>query len=200
MVDEKEVMLTEFKDLRERMKNHFDRQLKLFSIIISALGVIYGIIFAYAAARDLILLIPAIILPLGLRFQSESYGIEIIGEYLETLEAKMKEVISCNRWEGYQTYWNKNHSELKMLTYDVGSKWLLFIAVPMSVSILYSYVVLFNIANMSKLPSELNFIHWISILFYGFLIVSTFGYFILYKKIYKEEIYKEILNKILGNK
>ncbi len=194
-----QVLLTEYGSLRGELVRVFERELKLFTVIISVLGVIYGITFAYAEARDLILFMPLIILSLGLRFQYENYGIFEIGKYLQKLEEQIKEKMSYEEWTGWQNHWDSNQDKIKILVYDVGSKWLLFIAIPMIVSVLYSWVELFDIMDISKLPQDLHFFHWSSLFIYGFLIVSTFGYFILYKKLYKEEIYKEILNKISGN-
>jgi len=40
-----ETLLTEYKFLRNQFTNSFDHQIKIFSIVVSALGIIYGIIF-----------------------------------------------------------------------------------------------------------------------------------------------------------
>jgi len=84
--NELKVLLTEHKELRNHINENKNHQIKMFTIVISALGIIYGIIFAYDKAHDLILIIPLIFLTLGLRFQYEKYGIWIIGNYLMQIE------------------------------------------------------------------------------------------------------------------
>lgn len=183
-----EVMLTEYKTIRKHITESIDHQLKIYSIIVTALGVIYGIIFAYNEARDLILLIPLIILPLGLRFQFEDYAVDEYGKYLLKLEEKIqkKDTLLADGWEGWQHHWLKNKNEWLVLLYSVGSKWLLFILIPMGVSILYSSVVLFKNIDISNIPSNMHYLHWISMIIYISFILATCIYFIIYKKIYKE--------------
>ena len=175
----------------EHIDNNFDHQIKLFTIIVSALGIIYGIIFAYEQAHDLFLLIPVIIFPLGLRAQHATYAIDEIGKYLEQLEIQIRGTMSKTshkNWEGWQNYWVTHKKETKILLYDVLPKWLLFIAISMSVSVIYSnliitkYIPLEGTMLTSYLSDDFHlFLSGIYILVMG----STLIYFIFYKKIYK---------------
>ena len=154
MADKKlKVLLTEYKELRNHINENKNHQIQLFTIIISALGVIYGIIFANATAHDLILILPLIILVLGLRFQYESHGVDIIGGYLKQIEDQIRTEIPYPEWNGYQNYYVKHKNNWKGWIYDDLSKYLLFVFIPMSISIYYSKLIINNeITNVNGLP------------------------------------------------
>ena len=91
-----EVMVTEYKVLRGEMYKKFDHQIRIFAIVFSVLGVIYGIAFAYE--NILILFIPIIIFPLGLRFQYSVRGVVILSDYLKKLENQIKKKNENQKW------------------------------------------------------------------------------------------------------
>jgi len=111
VVDDKlEVMLTEYKVLRNIMENRFNEQLKLFSIVVSALGVAVGLI-VNSGKYDMLILIPFIFIPIGLKAQHANYGVTLIGEYLGHLEGKIRNTKECSGCEGFQTFYNRRYSE-----------------------------------------------------------------------------------------
>jgi len=137
-----EVMITEYKILRDEMYKNFDHQIRIFAIVVSALGVIYGIIFANKDAYDLFLFIPLISIPLFLRFEFSVKGVIIYGKYLEILENQIKKINNKKDWKcwtGYQNYYEKEHSYLIDKIYDFSARWLMFIFMPMVIAIWYSF-------------------------------------------------------------
>lgn len=203
MADNLDVMLKENEILRQHMDDNFDHQIQMFTIIVSALGVIYGIAFAYIQARDLILLIPFITSILGLRSQYSNYVIGILGSYLEELEEKIKNALPADKrdWIGWQNNWKSKKDESKILAFDVLSKWLLFITLPMGISIYFSYLVISNFIKSGRAiihtylqPNE----HLALALLFGSIIADTGIYFIIYKKLIKEKIIKKFIEKIKG--
>lgn len=149
------VFLTEYNNLRSELVTKFDHQIKIFSIIVAALGASYGLIFRYHV-YDLILLIPVLFFVLGLRFQYENYGVEKIGEYLIKLENQMRLVTRNSNWAGWQHYWKYKLDEntgnrcgyeflekyKKIFFFDVLAKWALFIAIPMVIATFYSFTMI----------------------------------------------------------
>lgn len=204
MVDNLDVMLTEYKTLRTHMDENFNHQIQMFTIIVSALGVIYGIAFAYIQARDLILLIPFITFILGLRSQYSNYAIDIMGKYLEELEGKIKNNLPEDKRDwigGWQNNWISKKEELKVLTFDVLPKWLLFIALPMSISIYYSYLVISKFNQNGNEIIHTNFnpnIHLLLALLFSSVVVDTGIYFIIYNKLIKEKIIKKFIKNLKG--
>jgi hypothetical protein len=138
-----EVMVTEYKVLREELYKIYDHQIRIFAIIVSALGLIYGIVIANENARNLILLIPIIFFPLGLRFQYTARGAVILSEYLKRLESqieKKKEKSDWKGWVGFQNYYmSEKHSKLIDYIYDASARWLMFIVMPMGIAVWYSF-------------------------------------------------------------
>lgn len=123
------VLLTEYDSLRDELKKNFDIQITLYGILIPALGVAYGLILKYEVF-DLVLLLPFIFLPLGLRLQHSNYGVKIIGEYLKELENQIQKLIGFDNWEGYQNYWYRRKIENIVKIHDGLAKVLLFIGIP----------------------------------------------------------------------
>jgi len=155
--DQIEVMLTEYKSLRDEIKRNFDLQIKLYGIFVSGLGVVYGLIFKFGVS-DLVLLIPFIFLPLGLRVQHSNYGVKIIGEYLkDKLEPQIKIFMKEKKveWEGWQTFWEKRNLQKVIDSYDTLAKALLFIVIPMGIAILYLLSIILKLIciNITVIPS-----------------------------------------------
>jgi len=135
-------LLTEYETLRDELKQNFNIQIRLFGMIVTALGVAYGLIIEFEV-YPLILLVPFILLPLGLRIQHSNYGVKIIGEYLEKwLEPQIKDEIN-GQWKGYQTFWKNRHEEKIVKIYDGRAKLLLFGIVPFGIAALYSAFAVF---------------------------------------------------------
>ena len=132
------VYLTEHNSLRDELKKNFDIQIKIYGILVPALGITYGLIFE-TGVYDLLLIIPFIFLPLGFRFQHSNYGVKLLGEYLENIDGEIRRITGDNNWIGWQTYWNKRHHQGISFFWDALAKWLLFIAVPFGIALIYLY-------------------------------------------------------------
>ena len=213
-----DVMIMEYKSLRGELISIFDREIQLFTIIVSALGVIYGIIFS-GGFYDLILFIPLIIFPLALKYKFGTYGVMRMGKYLLKLENGIKNLINNNEknntvgkinWIGWQHYWewegNKENKikyyekEGNVILYDVSSKWLLFIIIPTGLAFLYSMIIInpsnFTIitSNITKKISILNNLFHSIIAFIYMTIIIASGIYLEYK-IFKKIVKPEINNK-----
>jgi len=155
-----DVLIMEYTSLRGELADVFDREIQLFTIIVGALGVIYGIIFS-EGFYDLILFIPFLILPLTLKYGYGTYSVEKIGKYLkEKIGEQIHEIISqeqlineCLEWKGWQYYWkeeiDKKERKRYIKNYDVMSKYLLFVLIPSGIAFLYSLIIV-----VSKFYSE----------------------------------------------
>ena len=127
-----EVMVTEYKVLRNELYKIYDNQIRTLAVVVSALGIVYGIIFTdYYNLSKLFLIIPLIIFPFGLRFQYASRGAVILSNYLEHLEAQIKRKkhhLEWQGWIGFQNYYMVNeHSKTIDRIYDALPKFLIFI-------------------------------------------------------------------------
>ena len=195
-----EVFLTEYKVLKKHLNLIQDRQTKLYTIIILALIIIYGIVFINPIGLDLILIIPFLTLAIGLIFQNEKYSIWVIGKYLEKIEKKIGEIIGSKihneedlkdnndekskrymigkniEWSGFQTYYRTlkeftYEGKSKGILYDILPNLLIFIIIPMSISIFYCYLIITNVLkNANNLPIE---IYVILIVVYFIIIIES---------------------------
>lgn len=131
-----EIYLAEHTSLRDELKRNFDIQIKIYGILVPALGIAYGLIFK-TGVYDLILILPFIFLPLGFRFQHSNYGVKLLGEYLEYIDDEIRKITGDDNWIGWQTYWNKRHYKWISFFWDGLAKWLLFIAIPFGIALIY---------------------------------------------------------------
>jgi len=143
-----DVLLTEYRVLRDGLTKNFDHEIQIFTIVISILGIIYGIIFAYKV-YDLLLFIPIIILPLALKFKYKwDGGVKKFSEYLSQIEEQIKKIIENQNkeWTGFQHFWHnkewKNERNKIIKKYDLSSKCLIFVFIPVGVSFLYSLIII----------------------------------------------------------
>jgi len=141
---------------------------------------------------DLILLVPIIFFPLALRFQYENYGIEKTGEYLIEVEKQIKMIVRNPSWEGWQNHWENlgTEKDWSILIYDIFSKWLLFILIPVGIAIFYSFVVIFRgiKSGVSPILNELisdtaliTCFHKILLIVYIFSFIFTLIHFMIRK-------------------
>ena len=199
MVDEIDFMKMDYELLRKTMDNRFENQVKYFTIIITIFSIIYGVIFQTKLALDMVLILPLLILPFGLRFQYLNEGIEIISNYLSELEwsIKIKNESQNNKykyWSGYQNFWNKEHRRWKILVYDMGSKWLLFIFVPMIIAVVYCFLRL-NGAIPGVLNSGRFFYAIVASLYLGCIVFTFWFYLYAYLNKHRDDIKKELCKK-----
>jgi hypothetical protein len=200
-IDKKlEVLLLEYKELRNQLNAIQDRQIKLSTIIISALIIGYGIIFIQPITIDMILIIPFLTLALGFMFQYEKYKVWVIGKYLEKIEEKIGKIIGSKiydeedlknienakgkirmigknvDWSGFQTYMRTLkeftfEGRLKEVFYYILPTWLIFFSIPMGISALYSFLIITGvIQNINSLPSEIYII--LLIVYFLFMVGS----------------------------
>jgi hypothetical protein len=203
-----DVLIMEYNALRDELVKIFDREVQIFSIVISALGVIYGIIFA-EKIYDLILFIPILISPLALKFKYGTYAVGRLGKYLFNIDNNIRAIIKSDeekyniKWIGWQHYWewediteNKKvffQKEGNVTIYDVSSKWLLFIIIPVFIAFLYSRIIMNpnNFPFITSITTEKishfdNLFHIIIAFIYMSIIVFS-GLYLNYK------IYKNIV-------
>lgn len=212
-----DVLLTEYKTLREELKTKFINQLTIFGMIVSALGVSYSIIFQFNYAKDIVILIPIITISLGLRAQHYNYGVTLLNEYVKTLETRInyilydgknkKELKSYDKWVGWQHYWeyrnkdiNKNNKIDIVKINDALPKFLIYFFIPFVVAAIDIYC--YGIQNecLKYILSIFGITTKIEILIIFIIIYAVlfFGY-ISYTKINKtnsEKMIEEIFNSI----
>jgi len=180
------VLLKEYEMSRMEINNHFDREIQIFMITISALGIIYGIIFSQGI-YDLVYFIPVLIYPLYCRYRHSVYSNSVINAYLIKIEDQIKKLIQNKEWTGWNHFWKdenkKKGREGFIKRYTVLSRCLIFILIPGGISSLYaltlciSYFFNYNsIFRFTKLPYP--FVHLILFIFYTYIILKTlFSYY-----------------------
>lgn len=175
--------------LRDSEKN----RIQLFTLIVAAFGVLYGIAFTVNVASDIFLLIPFIIIILGMRLKFYDDSVMKVANFKEEQDDKNK-VPSPLR-----DYMKEHSSKIKILVFDVIPKWMLFIAIPMTIAIIYSCGIFFGITSINNVFKPTNiFPDYLYILFISFflLIISFTGYFFIYKKqIKNKHLSKELCDK-----
>jgi hypothetical protein len=166
---------------------------QLFTLIVTVFGVLYGIALTGRIASDFILLIPFIIIIIGMRLKFYDYQVKIAGDYLDEKDKNSPE----EYLKGYSKY-SKDHSSQLMITlFDVLPKWLLFIFIPMTIAIIYSWVIVFKIKPMINSVNSIVpiYLHQFFIVVFFITIIISWLYYILYKKILKEHLIRELLRK-----
>ena len=159
--------MMEYTALRAELVSIFNRETQLFTLIVTALGVVYGIIFA-SGFFDLILFIPILIYPLALKYRYGTFSVKMIGDYLEKrTEEQIKIIINDPRltnelkWKGWQHYWNDpnepicNEVKKNKTEYDLKPKYILFVFIPLILAALYSLLIVI-IAIFNSVPFFIN--------------------------------------------
>jgi len=209
MLDEMDFMRLDYEKVREFMIKKKDNQVKYAIIIVSVLSIAFGLILKTdIVARELILILPLLIISFGLRFQYLNEGIEIQSKYLSNLEEDIVEKFKAvengkhisTKWTGFQHFWDEKHRRWKVLIYDIGSKWLLFVGVPMTIAIIYCFLRIIEIlgGGLSSLVSILSLCFYITIVL-GCLAVIIIT-FIFYVVGYYRENQKRIKEEICSSK
>ena len=138
------ILLKEYEMSRMEINSHFDREIRIFIIVISALGIIYGIIFSQGI-YDLIYFIPVLIYPLHCRYRYSVYANSVINDYLIKIEDQIKELTKNKDWTGWNHFWNDKNKEQERLefikTYTISPRCFLFILIPAGISSSYSLII-----------------------------------------------------------
>jgi hypothetical protein len=188
-MDKLDVVLAEYKALRDETNDKFRLHLQIYSIYTSSLLIFYGLIVAHET-YDLILIIPIFSLALLFRILWEQIVIIKIGEYIhnEIEEKKIpilmgkinkeQDIDYTNLWMGWQHFW-KETPHTKYYQYSLFMLFLLFSVVP---AVLYNiYSILAPLAGMAVttiLPIE--------VLIFILIVNFSFGCYMLYKIIRME--------------
>lgn len=151
--------------LRKWVEQSTTHQNELYTLIVTALGVLYGVAFANPASNDLVLLIPFIIIILGMKFQFWNFSIGIANVYLFEKEIKNQ--------KSFQRYIDVFGDKKITFIFDIIPKFLLFIAIPMSVAIIYLITRPSTILDrlINKLVPTLNFSFTLPILKWNFILI-----------------------------
>jgi hypothetical protein len=137
----------------EYLKKSPEHRIALFTVIVTALGVLYSIAFTKDGLSDIFLIIPFIMLALGMQYKYFQNSVRRASKYLQ--ETHPDDFIHLSgKYE--EDAW-------KTLVFDVISKWLLFIGIPMATGISYSAIYLLNINKTpqpitSIVPPELHYL------------------------------------------
>ncbi len=209
-----EVMLTEYKELRDELKTKFVNQITIFGLIVSSLGVSYSIIFQYEYAKDIVILIPFITICLGLRAQYSNYGVKLISEYVRALEDRIfnylypvldeKKIKSELLWVGWGHYWKKRKRQSIVLINDALPKLLIYFLIPYLIAVLDMYC--YGIQNecFRNILGSIGIDNGIFRIIYAIVLPVTCSIYWLYQregKIDVEYVIKEIFNeKLRGEK
>ncbi len=149
--------LNEYKLLKMEILNKFQDQLRMYSLLLGAMGVIAGYITT-SRSLDMLLILPLISNSLAFRYFWEQSNIIEIGNYLKKLEYEVfpkllgyHETIDGKKgywvfWENYFSNNCKEHSFYKI------SILLLFVLLPNLLSLMYSLLVI-NFLNIPQLLS-----------------------------------------------
>ena len=168
------------------LQNAPNIRIQLFTIIVTAYGILYGIVFSGQIASDIVLLIPFIIITLGMQLKFFDYSISITGNYAaENIPGK------------YTEYALKHSNPFAILLFDVIPKWLLFIYIPMLIGIIYSFMIIYNLTPKitTIVPSYLHWSFWDFIIIFSIIIIATGIYYIVFKQIIKNRILQKLCNK-----
>ena len=166
-MDKLNVVLTEYKALRDEIIDNFRLHLQIYSIYTSALLIFYGLIFIHKI-YDLILVIPIFSLSLFFRILWEQIIIRKIEKYIryEIEKKKIPMIIGrikedhehgyANLWMGWQHFWK----EIKHPKYYKYSLFTLFLIVSVLPAVLYSIYSIFDYLKKvqidTKLPIEIH--------------------------------------------
>jgi len=191
-MDKLNVVLTEYKALRDETLDKFRLHLQIYSIYASALLIFYGLIFIHKI-YDLIMIIPIFSLALFFRILWEQTVIIKIGQYIRTeIEEKKipmligkinvkkdQELEYTDLWMGWQYFW-KRTSHPKYYQYSLVMLFLLFSVVP---------AVLYNIYSILAPLAKMQVITLLPIEVLIFLLILNFslGFYMFYKIIQMEE-------------
>jgi len=185
-MDKLDVVLAEYKALRDEITDKFRLYLQIYSMYASALLIFYGLIFVHKI-YDLIIVIPIFSLALLFRILWEQTVIRRIGDYIHTeMEEKKipmltgkinvknnQELGYTNLWMGWQHFWNET-PHIKYHQYSLLMLFLLFSVVP---AVLYN---IYNIiAHFTRMPKVTILPIYLLVLF----LISNFflGCYMLYK-------------------
>lgn len=170
-MNELEVVLTEYKALRDELRDKFRFHLQIYSIFISSLLIVYGLIFSNKT-YDLLMAIPIFSFAIFLRFLMEQESIHKISNYIEAEIEEKKipmligkinkeqegEFIYTNLWMGWQHFWK----ETPHTRFFRHSSLLIFLGISVLPALFYSaYNILCNLLGMlavTKLPMIINVI------------------------------------------
>ena len=175
--DSLNVLLTEYQTLRSELNKVSDREIQIFTIIISALGISYGIIFSQNI-YDLVIFVPILIYPLYRRFRYGRYAITLFNRYLIIIEDQIKKLTKNKDWIGWEHFWEDKKEEKErqkfIKTYTISSRLFLFILIPVGISLLFSLFIcisyIFNYNSIINFTRLHPLIHFILIIIYAYIL------------------------------
>ena len=187
-MDKLEVVLTEYRELRNELLDKFRFHIQIFSIYLSVLLIFFGLIFVHKI-YDIVLILPLFAFTLFLRFLHEQLAIHKICNYIEKeienwkiplligkIENHEETKISYKKlWMAYQNYWKD--SPTKTPSYFQASTVLIFLVFSVIPSLIYNSYIIINIFRNDISVSKIPITFLIIILTFNLLI----GLYIIYK-------------------
>lgn len=155
-MDNLDVVLAEYKALRDEITDKFRLYLQIYSMYASALLVFYGLIFVHKI-YDLVMTIPIFSLALLYRILWEQTVINLIGRYIRTeieekripkltgkMNAKKDQPLRyTDLWMGWQHFWQESPSP-KYHQYSLLMLFLLLSVVPAILYNIYNIIAFFT--------------------------------------------------------
>lgn len=189
-MDKLNVVLAEYKALRDEITDKFRLYLQIYSMYASALLVFYGLVFVHKV-YDLVMAIPIFSLALLFRILWEQTVINLIGSYIRTeIEAKKIPALirkmdvekdqkpnDTNLWIGWQHFWQEWEKGPYVKYYHRYSLLMLFLLLSVIPAILYN---IYNIiAHFTAIPevTALNLYFLVLLL----ILNLSLGYYMYYK-------------------
>ncbi len=150
-MEKADVVLAEYKALRDAVLNNFRLQLQVYAVYASGLLVFYGLIFRHGV-YDLIMTIPIFSLALLFRILWQEIIIRWVSEYILEIEKKKipilvgtmkhvkedEEVRSTNLCIGWQHFWKEKGKEEGWPKYYEYSRIMLFVVFSVVPAVLYN--------------------------------------------------------------
>jgi len=163
------VLLEDYRISREQIGKKTDYEIQFYIIIITALGIIYGITFQSQYLHlDLVYLIPVLMVPLALKIAHTNNVSDRLRNHIILLEEQIKEIIG-KKWMSFGYRFDvlqyEGFHKIKW-KYDIASKAILIGLIPTFISGVRSIDILYNsikditsilsIESLSNTPSYGN--------------------------------------------
>jgi len=149
-----DILIEEYKLLREETLQKFQHQIQLFTILASALSLLIGYILI-KGIYDVFYIIPIFVIPLIFRYIWEQVVVTTMGRYMreELIEKRLAEVIGKRNnaqytydqhwlgWEHYYLDWEKErYKKIGIPRYFDYAAMFIFIILPFGLPICYSFL------------------------------------------------------------